>query len=71
MWSVYALILYYFTLSHSLNIGGIPYQGDTLLLEKQQAFVRMKIQERIVHPCGSSAFGYFQVISSEFTDYMR
>ncbi|QRV89324.1 catalase [Ceratobasidium sp. AG-Ba] len=46
---------------HSLNIGGIPYQGDTLLLEKQQAFDRGKIQERIVHPCGSSAFGYFQV----------
>ncbi|TBU52607.1 catalase [Dichomitus squalens] len=46
---------------HSLNIGGIPYQGDALLLEKQQAFDRMKITERIVHPCGSSAFGYFQV----------
>ncbi|CAE6479979.1 unnamed protein product [Rhizoctonia solani] len=46
---------------HALNIGGIPYQGDTLLLEKQQAFDRGKIVERIVHPCGSSAFGYFQV----------
>ncbi|PVG01719.1 catalase [Serendipita vermifera] len=46
---------------HSLNIGGIPYQGDAYLLEKQQAFDRSKIQERIVHPCGSSAFGYFQV----------
>ncbi|KAG8789408.1 hypothetical protein FRC12_013556 [Ceratobasidium sp. 428] len=46
---------------HSLNIGGIPYQGDALLLEKQQGFVRGKLTERIVHPCGSSAFGYFQV----------
>ncbi|KAG9094732.1 hypothetical protein FRC06_010531, partial [Ceratobasidium sp. 370] len=46
---------------HALNIGGIPYQGDTLMLEKQQAFDRGKISERIVHPCGSSAFGYFQV----------
>jgi catalase len=51
--------------SHSLNIGGIPYQGDALLLEKQQAFDRMKIQERIVHPCGSSAFGHFQVCESK------
>jgi len=44
-----------------LNVGGIPVQSDSLLLEKQQAFDRSKIQERIVHPCGSSAFGYFQV----------
>ncbi|CED83116.1 catalase [Phaffia rhodozyma] len=43
----------------ALNIGGIPYQGDPLLLEKQQAFDRMKIAERIVHPAGSSAFGTF------------
>ncbi|CAE7156271.1 unnamed protein product [Rhizoctonia solani] len=47
--------------AHALNIGGIPYQGDALMLEKQQAFDRGKIVERIVHPCGSSAFGYFQV----------
>ncbi|KAF8749952.1 Catalase R [Rhizoctonia solani] len=51
---------------HALNIGGIPYQGDTLLLEKQQAFDRGKIQERIVHPCVQrviplARFGYFQV----------
>ena len=42
---------------HPLNIGGIPYQGDALLLEKQQAFDRSKIQERIVHPAGWGAFG--------------
>lgn len=42
---------------HPLNVGGIPYQGDALLLEKQQAFDRSKLQERIVHPCGWSAFG--------------
>lgn len=42
---------------HPLNIGGIPYQGDPLLLEKQQAFDRGKLQERIVHPCGWGAFG--------------
>lgn len=47
--------------SHALNIGGIPVQTDTALLEKQQAFNRSKIQERIVHPCGSSAFGKFTV----------
>lgn len=46
---------------HALNIGGMPTQIDSLLLEKQQAFDRSKLKERIVHPCGSSAFGYFQV----------
>lgn len=46
---------------HPLNIGGIPYQGDPLLLEKQQAFDRSKLQERIVHPAGWSAFGNFTV----------
>ncbi|KAJ9102603.1 hypothetical protein QFC21_003004 [Naganishia friedmannii] len=46
---------------HPLNIGGIPYQGDTMLLEKQQAFDRSKIQERIVHPAGWAAFGKFTV----------
>lgn len=45
--------------AHPLNVGGIPYQGDPLLLEKQQAFDRSKIQERIVHPCGWAAFGKF------------
>lgn len=39
----------------------MPTQIDTLLLEKQQAFDRSKLAERIVHPCGSSAFGSFQV----------
>jgi len=47
--------------AHPLNIGGMPTQIDALLLEKQQAFDRSKISERIVHPCGSSAFGSFQV----------
>ena len=42
---------------HPLNIGGIPYQGDALLLEKQQAFDRGKLTERIVHPAGWGAFG--------------
>ena len=42
---------------HPLNVGGIPYQGDALLLEKQQAFDRSKLAERIVHPCGWGAFG--------------
>jgi len=46
---------------HPLNVGGIPYQGDPLLLEKQQAFDRSKITERIVHPAGWSAFGQFTV----------
>jgi catalase len=36
-------------------------QADTALLEKQQAFDRSKIQERIVHPAGWAAFGEFVV----------
>lgn len=46
---------------HPLNIGGIPYQADPLLLEKQQAFDRSKLMERIVHPAGWGAFGKFTV----------
>lgn len=46
---------------YPLNVGGIPVQSDTALLEKQQAFDRSKIQERIVHPCGWAAFGEFEV----------
>ncbi|GAA6037196.1 hypothetical protein JCM8097_008782 [Rhodosporidiobolus ruineniae] len=46
---------------HSLNIGGHPVQTDAILLEKQMAFDRSKTQERIVHPCGSSAFGTFEM----------
>lgn len=49
------------SLTTSLNVGGHPVQSDTLLLEKQQAFDRMKVQERIVHPAGSSAYGKFHV----------
>jgi hypothetical protein len=49
------------TLKTSLNIGGVPLAQDTILFEKQQAFNRMKVQERVVHACGSSAFGYFEV----------
>ncbi|WWD05385.1 hypothetical protein V865_003460 [Kwoniella europaea PYCC6329] len=54
---------------HPLNVGGIPYQGDALLLEKQQAFDRSKLQERIVHPAGWAAFGKFTVTKdvSKFT----
>lgn len=51
----------YPSLTTSLNVGGHPVQSDSLLLEKQQAFDRMKVQERIVHPGGSSAFGRFEV----------
>lgn len=49
------------SLTNSLNVGGHPAMSDSLLMEKQQAFNRMKIQERIVHPAGSAAFGKFTV----------
>jgi catalase len=45
---------------HSKNIGGIPLVSDIHLLQKQQTFNRSKNLERMVHPCGSGAFGYFE-----------
>jgi catalase len=47
--------------AHSLNIGGIPVASDIHLFQKQQHFNRSKPLERMVHPCGSGAFGYFEV----------
>ena len=46
---------------HSKNVGGIPVVSDTFLLQRQQTFNRSKNLERMVHPCGSGAFGYFEV----------
>jgi len=46
--------------AHSKNIGGIPLVSDVHLLQKQQHFNRSKNLERMVHPCGSGAFGYFE-----------
>ncbi|TKA70222.1 hypothetical protein B0A49_06460 [Cryomyces minteri] len=46
--------------AHSKTIGGLPLISDTFLLQKQQTFNRSKNLERMVHPCGSGAFGYFE-----------
>ncbi|KAG2011224.1 heat-induced catalase [Coprinopsis cinerea AmutBmut pab1-1] len=46
--------------THSKNVGGLPLISDTFLLQKQQTFNRSKTLERMVHPCGSGAFGYFE-----------
>ncbi|KAJ9605073.1 hypothetical protein H2200_010463 [Cladophialophora chaetospira] len=46
--------------SHSKTVGGIPVASDTFLFQKQQTFNRSKILERMVHPSGSGAFGYFE-----------
>jgi hypothetical protein len=46
--------------AHSKNIGGIPVASDVFLFQKQQTFNRSKVLERMVHPCGSGAFGYFE-----------
>jgi len=46
--------------AHSKTVGGLPLVSDTFLLQKQQAFNRSKNLERMVHPCGSGAFGYFE-----------
>jgi len=55
--------------AHSKNVGGLPLVSDTFLLQKQQTFNRSKTLERMVHPCGSGAFGYFECTNdmSEFT----
>ena len=49
------------TPSRSLTAGGLPVVSDIFLMQKQQAFNRAKTVERMVHPCGSAAFGYFEV----------
>ncbi|KAF4274968.1 hypothetical protein KXV95_003185 [Aspergillus fumigatus] len=46
--------------AHSKTAGGIPVASDTFLFQKQQHFDRSKPLERMVHPCGSGAFGYFE-----------
>lgn len=45
---------------HSKTIGGIPVASDVFLFQKQQQFNRSKTLERMVHPCGSGAFGFFE-----------
>ncbi|KAL9103751.1 MAG: hypothetical protein Q9163_001210 [Psora crenata] len=46
--------------AHSKTVGGLPLVSDTFLLQKQQTFNRSKLLERMVHPCGSGAFGHFE-----------
>jgi len=46
--------------THSKTVGGVPLVSDTFLLQKQQTFNRSKTLERMVHPSGSGAFGYFE-----------
>ncbi|KAL2796187.1 catalase [Aspergillus keveii] len=47
--------------AHSKTAGGLPLASDTFLFQKQQHFNRSKNLERMVHPCGSGAFGHFEV----------
>ncbi|KAH6874549.1 catalase-like domain-containing protein [Thelonectria olida] len=46
--------------AHSKTVGGLPLASDVFLFQKQQHFNRSKLLERMVHPCGSGAFGYFE-----------
>ncbi|ROT39542.1 catalase [Sodiomyces alkalinus F11] len=46
--------------AHSKTVGGLPLASDVFLFQKQQTFNRSKALERMVHPCGSGAFGYFE-----------
>ncbi|KAF9447747.1 catalase [Macrolepiota fuliginosa MF-IS2] len=46
--------------AHSKNVGGLPLISDPFLMQKQQTFNRSKTLERMVHPSGSGAFGYFE-----------
>ncbi|KAM3065327.1 hypothetical protein ACMFMG_004289 [Clarireedia jacksonii] len=50
--------------AHSKTIGGLPLASDTFLFQKQQHFNRSKNLERMVHPCGSGAFGYFETTAN-------
>ncbi|KAI0405305.1 catalase-like domain-containing protein [Xylaria palmicola] len=45
---------------HGKTVGGIPMASDVFFFQKQQHFNRSKNFERMVHPCGSGAFGYFE-----------
>lgn len=56
--------------SHSKTIGGIPVASDIFLFQKQQHFNRSKLLERMVHPCGSGAFGYFEC-TQDVTDLTK
>ncbi|KAI1187996.1 catalase-like domain-containing protein [Nemania serpens] len=52
------------------TVGGLPLVSDTFLLQKQQTFNRSKNLERMVHPCGSGAFGYFEC-TEDVTDLTK
>jgi len=56
--------------AHSKTAGGIPVASDTFLFQKQQHFNRSKPLERMVHPCGSGAFGYFEC-TADVTDLTK
>jgi len=56
--------------AHSKTVGGIPVASDIFLFQKQQTFNRSKNLERMVHPCGSGAFGYFEC-TKEVTDLTK
>ncbi|KAI9005329.1 catalase-like domain-containing protein [Gaertneriomyces semiglobifer] len=53
------------SLTHTMNIGGYPVSSDVFLFENQQSFNRSKTLERMVHPCGSGAFGYFETTTGD------
>lgn len=57
-------------MTHSMNVAGHVLASDVFLMEKQQAFNRSKLVERMVHPCGMGAFGYFEV-TKDMTKYCK
>ncbi|KAJ3054262.1 hypothetical protein HK097_002247 [Rhizophlyctis rosea] len=59
------------TVRHTIQIGGYPVSSDPFLFEKQQTFDRAKTIERMVHPCGSGAFDYFETTTSKAEKYTR
>ncbi|CAI7657597.1 unnamed protein product [Penicillium palitans] len=56
--------------AHSKTVGGMPVASDIHLFQKQQHFNRSKNLERMVHPCGSGAFGYFET-TKDITAYCK
>lgn len=59
------------TVTQSRQIGGYPVTSDSILMEKQQTFNRSKTLERMVHPGGSGAFGYFETTTGEAEKYCK
>lgn len=58
-------------ITRCLNVNGFIPTSDVFLMEKQQTFNRAKTLERMVHPCGSGAYGYFEVTNPDLPKFTK